>query len=77
MATKSIGGSKSKSGNKKKPQIKIKDSKKGSFTKWCKSKGFSGATSACDAAGKKSKSPSIRKKATFSANSKRWNKGKK
>jgi hypothetical protein len=58
---------------KKKP-IKIKDSKKGSFTKWCKSKGYSGANAACEAAGKKSKSPSIRKKATFSKNAKKWKK---
>lgn len=40
----------------------------GSFTKWCKSKGFGGATAACIAAGKKSKSGAIRKKAGFAAN---------
>ena len=59
---------------KKQSPIRIKESKKGSFTSWCKSQGYSGATAQCDAAGKRSKSPSIRKKATFSANSKRWNK---
>ena len=74
MATKSIGGSKSKSGNKKKPQIKIKDSKKGSFTKYCRSKGHKGVTNECIAQGKKSKSPAIRKKAVFAQNSRKWNK---
>jgi len=40
----------------------------GSFTKYCKRQGFSGATSECIAQAKKSKSPSIRKKANFAAN---------
>ncbi len=62
---------------KKKPQIKIKESKKGSFTKYCKSKGHKGVTSKCISEGKKSKNPATRKKATFAANSRKWNKGKK
>ena len=61
----------------KKPKIQIKESKKGSFTKYCKSKGYKGVTSKCIAEGKKSKSPAIRKKATFAKNARSWNKGKK
>ena len=60
---------------KKKPKIKIKESQKGSFTRWCKQQGFSGATRECEAKGKKSKNPAIRKKANFSRNAKSWNKG--
>jgi hypothetical protein len=58
----------------KKPSIKIKDSKKGTFTKYCKSKGYKGVTSKCIAEGKKSKSPATRKKATFAANARKWKK---
>ena len=59
---------------KKKPQIKIKESKKGSFTKYCKGKGYKGVTSKCIAEGKKSKSSATRKKATFAANARKWKK---
>ena len=45
--------------------IHIKKSKRGSFTKWCKKQGYGGVTSSCIAAGKRSKSKSIRKKANF------------
>ena len=55
-------------------KIKIKDSKKGTFTKYCKNKGYKGVTSKCIAEGKKSKSKAIRKKATFAQNSRKWNK---
>ena len=54
--------------------IKIKDSKKGSFTKYCKSKGHKGVTGKCISEGKKSKSKAIRKKATFAANARKWKK---
>jgi hypothetical protein len=37
----------------------------GSFTRWCKSQGYGSVTSACIAAGLKSKDPKIRKKAGF------------
>lgn len=57
---------------KKKPRIYIKPSKRGSFTAWCKRQGFSGVTSSCIAKGKRSKSASIRKKANFAANSRKW-----
>ena len=59
-------------GSKKK--IEIKPSKRGSFEKWCKSKGYGGVTSKCIAQGKKSKSSAIRKKATFAQNARKWNK---
>lgn len=51
--------------------------KPGSFTAWCKSRGFGGVTQACIAAGKRSSSAAIRKKATFADNAKnKFNKGK-
>ena len=37
--------------------------KKGSFTKWCKARGYKGVTSACIAEGKRSKNPTTRKRA--------------
>lgn len=40
----------------------------GSFTRWCKQKGFGGVTSECITAGKRAKDPGIRKKANFAAN---------
>jgi len=58
----------------KKTKIKIKPSKRGTFTEWCKRNGFPGATKACDAKGKRSNSAAIRKKATFSSNAKKWKK---
>lgn len=39
--------------------------KPGSFTAYCKSKGYSGVTSACIEEGKKSKNPTIRKRAVL------------
>ena len=42
-------------------------SKPGAFTRWCKSQGFSGATSECIAKGKKSKNPTTRKRANLAA----------
>jgi len=57
-----------------KSKIRIKPSKRGTFTKYCKSKGYSGVTSQCIAQGKKSKSSAIRKKATFAGNARKWKK---
>lgn len=58
---------------KRKPKgksgIKIKTSKVGSFTAFCKRHGFDGVTSECIAMGLKSKDPGIRKKANFARNS--------
>jgi len=59
-----------------KSKIRIKPSRRGSFTGWCKSKGYGGATSSCIAAGKRSKSASIRKKATFAGSAKKWGRKK-
>jgi hypothetical protein len=57
---------------KGKSGIKIKPSKVGTFTAWCKRNGFASVTSACIAKGKKAKSGAIRKKATFAGNARRW-----
>lgn len=54
-----------KKGNK----IKIKEKNKGSFTRWC----GGNVTSECIRRGKASSNPKIRKKATFAANSRKWN----
>ena len=40
----------------------------GSFTAWCKRRGYKGVTAGCIAEGKRSKNPAIRKKANFAAN---------
>jgi len=40
----------------------------GSFTKYCKSKGFGGVTAECIAMAKKSKDPRIVRKAVFAQN---------
>jgi len=56
---------------KKKSPIKIKPENKGKFTKYCGGK----VTEKCIAKGKKSKSPAVRKQATFAKNARRWNKG--
>jgi hypothetical protein len=50
--------------------IKIKPENKGKFTKYCKGK----VTKACINKGKKSKSKSVRKQATFADNARKWNK---
>lgn len=53
-----------KSGNK----IHIKESQKGSFTRYCNGK----VTNECIRRGKNSPDPRIRKKATFAANARKW-----
>lgn len=53
---------------KKGSKIHIKESQKGSFTKYCKGK----VTNECIQKGKNSPDPKIRKKATFAANSRKW-----
>lgn len=58
----------SKKGNKQK--IKIKESQKGSFTRYC----GGNVTAECISRGKNSPDPKIRKKATFAANVRKWNK---
>lgn len=61
-----------KKGGKMK-DIHIKPSHKGRFTDWCKRHGYSGPNASCEAAGKRSKSASVRKQAIFSHNAKKWN----
>ena len=53
---------------KKGYKIHIKESQKGSFTKWC----GGNVTDACIRKGKNSSNPKIRKKATFAANARKW-----
>jgi hypothetical protein len=55
-------------------KIRIKPSKRGTFTAWCRKQGFGGVTSECIARGKRSKSAAIRKKANFAANARKWKK---
>lgn len=58
-----------KSGGK----IHIRESQKGSFTRYCNGK----VTNECIQRGKNSPDPRIRKKATFAANSRSWAKKRK
>lgn len=53
---------------KKGSGIHIKPENKGKFTKYCKGK----VTSECIARGKRSSDPAVRKRATFAANSRKW-----
>lgn len=53
---------------KKGSKIHIKESQKGSFTRWC----GGNVTSECIQRGKNSNNPKIRKKATFAANARKW-----
>lgn len=51
-------------------RIHIKESQKGTFTKYCNGK----VTNECIQRGKNSPNPKIRKKAIFAQNSRRWSK---
>lgn len=53
-----------------KPKIHIKKENRGKFTEYCGGK----VTSECIQRGKNSSNPTIRKRATFAANARRWNK---
>lgn len=55
---------------KKGHKIHIKKKNRGKFTDYCGGK----VTGACIAKGKRSSSPTIRKRATFAANARKWNK---
>ena len=73
--TSSRPAKKSKSGfGKKKKWIQEttksfeKKGTKGAFTKWCKSKGFSGVSNECIKLGKQSKSLRTRRRAVFAEN---------
>ena len=54
--------------------IHIKENMEGTFTEWCGRHGYDGVTAECISAGKSSNDPRIRKKATFAANARKWNK---
>lgn len=54
--------------NKKGKKIYIKKKNRGKFTSYCGGK----VTSECIARGKRSSSPTIRKRATFAANARKW-----
>lgn len=55
---------------KKGHKIHIKKANRGKFTEYCGGK----VTSECIARGKNSPDPKIRKRATFAANARKWNK---
>ena len=59
----------------KKRPIKIDPDNAGTFTEYCKRKGFSGVTAECIREGKRSKNPTTRKRATFAQSARSWNKG--
>lgn len=56
--------------DKKGSKIHIKKANRGKFTDYCGGK----VTSECIARGKRSPDPKIRKRATFAANARKWNK---
>lgn len=66
---------KAKKATKKK--IDTSKLKKGAFTKYCKSKGYSGVTTECISQGKKSKNKRTRKQAVLAENFRKMRKRKK
>ena len=54
-----------------------KNLKKGSFTAYCKKKGYKGVTQACIEEGKKSKNPKTRKRAVLAQTFRKMKKKKK
>lgn len=53
--------------------IKIKKSRIGSLTAWCKRNGFNSCTEECKRKASKSSNPAIRKKGQFALNASKWN----
>jgi hypothetical protein len=53
--------------------IKIKKSRIGSLTSWCKRNGFNSCTEECKRKASKSSNPAIRKKGQFALNASKWN----
>lgn len=51
-----------------KRQIKIKETRKGAFNKYCKSKGYKSVTTECIEEGLASKSAKVRARAQFAKN---------
>ena len=56
--------------------LNIKIKKPGSFTKYCKRKGYKGVTKKCIEEGKKSKNPETRKRAVLAENFRKMRKKK-
>lgn len=52
--------------------IKIKKQNRGKFMEYCKRNGYKKVTKKCIDQAKKSKSPAVRKRATFAANARKW-----
>jgi len=59
-----------------KPTIQIKPENRGSFTSYCKRKGFKKVTGECIRQALKSKSKAVRKKALFARNARMWRNSK-
>ena len=57
-----------------KRKIYIKPKNRGTFTAYCNRSGYDGVTNACISKGKNSNNPTTRKRATFAANARKWNK---
>ena len=57
-----------------KPKVSIKKSRRGAFTRWCKSHGYKSVTAKCIKEGLASRYASVRKMANFARNSKGWKK---
>lgn len=55
--------------------IYIKPKNRGTFTKYCKSKGHGGVTTDCISEGLASTNTTTRKRANFARNARKWNKG--
>ena len=61
----------------KNKKLDLSNLKKGAFTEWCKRKGFQGVTLECIMLGLKSKNATIRKRAQFALNARKWAKNRK
>ena len=58
-----------------KTTIHISEKTEGSFTRYCRNKGYDGVTAQCIAEGKRSKNPKTRKRAVFAENSRKFKHG--
>ena len=57
-----------------KRKIYIKPKNRGTFTAYCNRSGYDGVTGNCINRGKRSNNPTTRRRATFAANARKWNK---
>lgn len=58
----------------KRPPLEL-NLKEGAFTAWCKRQGYDGVTQECIQKGLASDNPTIRKRANFARNARKWKKG--